>query len=47
MTAELCMAFCKSNSYTYAGIEYTKYVLSGPILRRYLLGLASIEGFQY
>jgi hypothetical protein len=26
MTADLCMAFCKSNSYTYAGIEYTKYV---------------------
>jgi len=28
MTADLCMAFCKSNSYTYAGIEYTKYVFS-------------------
>lgn len=26
MTADLCMAFCKSNSYTFAGIEYTKYV---------------------
>jgi hypothetical protein len=28
MTAELCMSFCKSNSYTFAGIEYTKYVYS-------------------
>jgi hypothetical protein len=28
MTADLCMAFCKSNSYTYAGIEYAKYVFS-------------------
>ncbi|KAH8792446.1 WSC domain-containing protein [Hyaloscypha finlandica] len=24
MTAELCMSFCKSNSFTFAGIEYTK-----------------------
>jgi hypothetical protein len=28
MTAELCMSFCKSNSFTFAGIEYTKYVSS-------------------
>jgi hypothetical protein len=26
MTAELCIAFCKSNSYTFAGLEYTRYV---------------------
>jgi hypothetical protein len=26
MTAELCMAYCKSNSYTFAGLEYTRYV---------------------
>ncbi|KAE9381700.1 WSC-domain-containing protein [Stipitochalara longipes BDJ] len=24
MTAEVCMAYCKSSSYTFAGIEYTK-----------------------
>lgn len=24
MTADMCLAYCKTNSYTYAGIEYTK-----------------------
>lgn len=28
MTAAICIAFCKSNSYPLAGIEYTKYVSS-------------------
>ncbi|KAJ8070738.1 hypothetical protein OCU04_001108 [Sclerotinia nivalis] len=26
MTVPLCMAFCKSNGYAYAGIEYTRFV---------------------
>ena len=26
MTADVCMAYCKSSSYTFAGIEYSKYV---------------------
>jgi hypothetical protein len=39
MTADMCLAYCKTNSYTYAGIEYTKYVsTNSPSLRCSSLG---------
>jgi hypothetical protein len=47
MTADVCLAYCKSASYTFAGIEYTRY--GSPLVLTFesqMLGNTSIAGFS-
>jgi hypothetical protein len=47
MTADVCLAYCKSASYTFAGIEYTRY--GTPLVLAFesqMLGNTSIAGFS-